>query len=433
MNKFNYDYSKLLMMKLLLSIPNYETNQSKIINTFEQALDIIKTMDNITCGAPKIIYLVGWQYLGHDDKYPAFFECNEALKRPQDATAKDSLIWLMEEGKKYNTIVSLHINFTDAYPDSPLWQEYIDNDLILRKSNGKLKCTGSWNGVKAYQVRYAKEFESGYFQKRIDKLCEYLPIQQQKTIHADAFFVRKGKNTTIAEEKLGRRKMVEYLISKGIDVTSEFIYREHNYGYRAHHGKSDIIDLIPAYWHLSLYRKDITTYQAYEIAGRQHDTLSKDKSLRWLIYGNVHGEDCFVENNRNPETFQKNFATDGVVYLFLNEHKRLKLNGYGKGRTFEHSDNIITFIKNKKIIQNDKILKIGESLCLPIAWKKGNYIAYSGSNTENVWYLANGCYNVYKVNLQNKELIDNINVENNKFVAKTEPGTQYYIERFSRN
>ena len=75
----------------------------------------------MSLGMPKIVYLVGWQYLGHDSKYPAWDSVNESLKRECDKTAKDSLLWLMEEGFKYNTTVSLHINIQDAYRDSPLW------------------------------------------------------------------------------------------------------------------------------------------------------------------------------------------------------------------------------------------------------------------------------------------------------------------------
>ncbi len=60
---------------------------------------------------PKIIYLVGWQNNGHDDKYPDIFEVNKALKRDEDETSYDSLMWLIKEAKKYNTIVSFHVNF----------------------------------------------------------------------------------------------------------------------------------------------------------------------------------------------------------------------------------------------------------------------------------------------------------------------------------
>lgn len=66
--KFNYDYSECMVMKLGLAIPDKEhTNKSKVLMTFDEALDYIKKIDNITQGITKIYYLVGWQYLGHDD------------------------------------------------------------------------------------------------------------------------------------------------------------------------------------------------------------------------------------------------------------------------------------------------------------------------------------------------------------------------------
>ena len=38
----------------------------------------------------------------------------------RDATAEESLRWLMREARKYNCLVALHINMFDAYEDSPL-------------------------------------------------------------------------------------------------------------------------------------------------------------------------------------------------------------------------------------------------------------------------------------------------------------------------
>ncbi|MDY3894777.1 MAG: hypothetical protein SOZ74_00610 [Candidatus Fimenecus sp.] len=79
--KFNYDYSQCIVMKLGMAVPYRENlGKSKVLLTFDEALDYIKKIDNITQGITKIYYLVGWQYLGHDDKYPDFFEVNEALK-----------------------------------------------------------------------------------------------------------------------------------------------------------------------------------------------------------------------------------------------------------------------------------------------------------------------------------------------------------------
>ncbi|MBQ8015129.1 MAG: hypothetical protein IJ264_02970 [Clostridia bacterium] len=48
---------------MFLAKPDYENNTSKVLINFEQALEIIKVIDNITQGIEKIIYLVGWQGL----------------------------------------------------------------------------------------------------------------------------------------------------------------------------------------------------------------------------------------------------------------------------------------------------------------------------------------------------------------------------------
>ena len=103
---------------------------STVFMTFAQALENLKIVDHITRGMPKIAYLMDWQYRGHDDKHPAWHEVNETLKRPTDATALASFLWLKREAQKYNTIVSVHINMTDAYPNSPLWDDYVKADLF---------------------------------------------------------------------------------------------------------------------------------------------------------------------------------------------------------------------------------------------------------------------------------------------------------------
>jgi hypothetical protein len=35
---------------------------------FEQALGVIRRLDHIPLGIPKIVYLVGWQFNAHDSK-----------------------------------------------------------------------------------------------------------------------------------------------------------------------------------------------------------------------------------------------------------------------------------------------------------------------------------------------------------------------------
>jgi len=239
-NQFNHDYSKTLVMKMLISLP--DTNGgTKVYCDLDKALNLIKQTDELTLGAPKIIYLVGWQYRGHDDLYPAFFEVNPALKRAGDKDARESLIWLMKEAKKYHTTVSFHINMTDAYDNSPLWKEYVDNDLISKNADGRLMVIGNYNGKKAYQINYRNEWEKGYAQMRIDKLLDLIPtLKESGTIHLDAWIAResKGHHETVETEREYQKKVCNYWKSKGIDITSEWVM-------------DYMTGLVPHYWHFN--------------------------------------------------------------------------------------------------------------------------------------------------------------------------------------
>src|SRR5690349_5080269 len=61
-----HKYDQSLVMKIFLAERTDAGKGCKVHLTFEQALEVIERLDRITCGAPKIIYLVGWQYNGHD-------------------------------------------------------------------------------------------------------------------------------------------------------------------------------------------------------------------------------------------------------------------------------------------------------------------------------------------------------------------------------
>lgn len=233
-----HKYHQTLVMKIFLAekrppVDEFGNPQDpcKVYLTFEQALEVIKKLDNVTCGIPKIVYLVGWQFDGHDSGYPSWAKVNHRLKRKQDNTAVDSLKWLMEEGFKYNTTVSLHINMLDAYQSSPLWETYVKNDIIGRWENGEFMKGEIFGGEQCYYVSYTREWQTGYAQKRIDELLEMLPIQRAGTIHIDAFHTyppanRRGPispwlGITPEEEAATQRKIIRYWRDKGVDVTCE--------------------------------------------------------------------------------------------------------------------------------------------------------------------------------------------------------------------
>lgn len=418
-------------MKLGIGSPDNKGG-CQLQNTFEQALEKIRIADALTAGAPKIVYLVGWQYHGHDDKYPAFFEVNEAAKRPQDACARDSLLWLMEEAKRYHTTVSLHINLSDAYPISPLWETYLKNDLILKNARGKPKVTGKWNGRTAYQVRFAAEYKSGFFQKRVDQLLALLPIEEAGTIHVDAFFVRKGKGTTIPEEKKYRRRMIAYFQQKGIDVTSEFIYRERNSGLRLHTGKSDIIGLIPAIWNLRMTQADYLRYPPQLLAGgKLNMDLQRDKDLQYLFYGNTSGEECFGLTDGWQEKFAKSFALGAVPYLFLNGHRVQKITGRGKNRAAFFEGGVQTAIRGKSILENGLLRKEDETLCLPIHWQERTWYAYAATRCEKEFTLPAKQIEISRICENGPELIEKQASDNGRFTLRFVGGSGYLIKLLS--
>lgn len=426
-----YDYTRTLMLKLDLAIPDPEMG-CKVMCTFDQALEIVKQIDRMTPGYTKVLYLVGWQYNGHDDRYPEFFEVNGQLKSPGDATARDSLLRLVEEAQKYNTVISYHINISDAYQESALWPEYMANDLILLGRNGQPKVTGVWGGRNAYQVRLAQEWESGYFQKRVDRLLELLPIEEAGTIHIDAFFVRKGRHTPIAREKAARRKMIEYFNSRGVEVTSEFIYREQNSGLRLHWGPSDTIGLIPAFWNPVLSPREILKYPAARVGyGEQCTALTPYKSLEWLIYGNLHGEDILLDHEKPAwaQQFLKRFITYTVPHYYLNQFQRQKVRGVGQSRRLCHSGGVVSCVDGHRIEQNGRVLKRGNDLCLPEVIRPNSYLAYSESGGEQTWYLAGKTANIRRLTPDGvSDQVERVPIINGAVRWHTQPESAWQIE-----
>ncbi|MHC4252525.1 MAG: endo-alpha-N-acetylgalactosaminidase family protein [Planctomycetota bacterium] len=208
---------------------------AKLFVTFEEGLEVVRRVHNVTCGVPQIVLLTGWQFEGHDSKYPSWAEVNRHLKRPQDETAVESLRWLIREARKYNCLATLHINMFDAYADSPLFQEYLDKDIIAKDKDGKPIVGNRWSGMDCYHVSYTQEWKHGLAQKRIDDLIAMVPeIQENHCVYVDAFLgARKADQQGPISPYLGhskeeegrtQRKIFRYWRDRDIDVASEHVW-----------------------------------------------------------------------------------------------------------------------------------------------------------------------------------------------------------------
>ena len=364
---YNIDYSMTLVMKIGISIPDIKNGGTKIINTFDQALEIIKAADELSLGIPKVVYLVGTQYNGHDDKYPSLFEVNKALKRPGDKSAKESLVWLMNEAKKYQTIVSLHINMTDAYDDSPLWDEYVKNDLISKTASGRLMRIGHYNDKDAYQINYKNEWNKGYTKMRIDSLLKVIPeLRDAGTIHIDAWIARdsKGHYESMVTEAEYQKKALAYWREQGIDVTSEWVM-------------DYMVGLVPFAWHFNaMSQEDYLKIPAsvYTGSGLNPDVRYTDFALGFLFGKSMYGETVFpsLYQKKRVDTWQELFVKDFFLnvlqYNFLNRHDRLKVEGEGHNRVAYFSDGVKVSLADSTVTDNGLLLREKDFVFFPMLW-----------------------------------------------------------------
>ena len=408
-----HQYNQTLTLKLFMAQAMYDgklkrkdNGKSELFLTCEKALDIIRRIDNLTLGIPKIVYLVGWQYNGHDSKYPAWFEVNEAIKRPVDANGFESIKWLMREAEKYHTVVSLHINMFDAYEDSPLWDKYVKNNIIARNKDSTLR-SAEWG----YPISYAQEWKTGFTKKRIDTLCRLLPLAKAGTIHIDAFhswpptpvIKPDGKDTivltrniispflnfTVSDETEAQRQIFKYWASKGIDVTSEgvdFLRETAFEGYQH-----------MAWWFGGKPEYYLKWPSSYYCGGM-------DKSDWGKLFGtSMHGEEIVRQNPVKLVGFIEDFCTKTAIWYFLNRLDRLYL---VEGKDFKSagfSDSVNVFLSENeyRITRGKSIIAENGDLLIPSLWRgNSSMIAYSRNGYKNKkWILMKEWSNVTRVKL----------------------------------
>lgn len=425
------NYPGTITMKMVMSVPvKGSKTESHVSARFDYALDVIRQIDNVTRGIPKVIYLVGWQYQGHDDKYPAWFEVNEHLKCTscEHETALDCLKWLMDEAyEKYNTRVSLHINSTDAYKDSPLWQTYVDNDLISKTLIGTLKKIGTWEGESAYQVNYTNEWEKGFYKQRVDQLLEMFDgrIQRAGTIHSDAFFCRSSKQSNVRTEQEARVRMIRYWRDCGVDLTTEFLHdgNEKNAGGDG----SGLLGVCPMVWHFNQSIESYMTRPASMITGGGINDIEygEDKETVEILFGrNMWGEDLLTTREKygldyNPtwaEQFRAQFCTQTLPYTYQNQFDRLRL----ENNVVVYSDGLVANANNRTVFRDGKLIRENDNVFVPATWKENEVIAYSANGyTNKTWRFQKEfeatAVDVYSIDKTGATLIaSNIDVTNGR-------------------
>lgn len=448
--KWNYDYSQTLWMKMYLAEPkDFARGSSDVFITFEQALDIIKAIDAMTQGIPKIVYLVGWQGLGHDDCYPEMEVVNEALKRNCDAAARDSLWWLFGEAKRYNTVVSFHGNLADAYGDTPCFPELAAANALANGRDGKPAVIENFNGRDAYKISYKGFYESGLFKRIWDRFCAATPVREAGTVHLDNFCIAQSLNpyTSVAEEAEARNKMLDYIASLGIDVTSEYTYRELEW--RADSPDHPIrrmlyasavdplpegdwrdapmrtLGRIPATW----WTSNVTAEECIRIPAALYSGRLTDPKEKDAFYGAMHGEEIWRQHGNDPadwyEAFLFEFCTMQLPYFYLNRHDRLRLEETDDAYTVYFSNGIVSEGKTKSIRESGVTLKAGDDVLLPLDSGNTTFIAYSKAGRDGEWNIPQADFSdaaVFDVTPAGNVPRGSARIENGKIRLCVRPG-----------
>ncbi len=411
---FFRDYHQTLVMKLFLGMEGEPVERLEkeplfqkprdVLCTFGEALKVIRKADSLTRGIPKIIYLVGWQKGGHDHGYPAWDEVNPRLKRAQDATALDSLRWLIREARQYHTTVSLHINMTDAYERSPLWDEYVSKDCLARDEQGKLLSPGiQMKGEPMYNVVYPKEWEVGLAQRRIDNLIAMVPeLEDGHTIHIDVFIAQREGGKPIspwhAKPESGgltpdkyvetQRKIFHYWRDRGFDVTGEGIFWAHPPG-------EGFTGLQPFSW----WYPDDKKYQMEIpecLMARGRADRAGDGDFRFGA--SMHGEEIWQKDCIDMPGFLGMFCRTTLPWYYLSRLDRVR---FADGALY-YSDGVVARTESgKKIIRKgDFILREDDDLFVPALWNAKEIIAYSQSGYRNkTWRIPEDWRNVRRVDV----------------------------------
>ncbi len=443
--KFKYDYSKTLWMKMYLADPDFDNNRSNVYVTFEQALEIVKAVDKITQGIQKIIYLVGWQGLGHDDCWPEMDTVNEYLKRDEDKTAHDSFLWLYEEAKKYNTVISVHVNVSDAVKEDGIFHELVATDSVCKDINGKPAVLQMLNNRNCYKTSYKQLWESGIFKRLFDRFLEVIPAAEAGTIHLDNFCLAESLNpkTYIEEQDEARNAMLDYMFEKGVEITSEFTFREAHFRNESitspnremyAEAGEDMTEIpwesvpirtlgkIPATW----WTSQVSMNECIEIPPSLYSGHLNDKALMPVFYGTMHGEDIWRKYGNDSAdwapAFIKEFCTYHVPYTYLNRYNRLGYTEnpdaeYEKKYTVNLSDGVVSKAEDLSITKNGVVLKKENDVILPLTEDNKIFIAYSENGKDGEWNIPDADFDkakVYNITADGNEYFCDVTVEDKK-------------------
>lgn len=438
---------KLMSYKIRMQIYGQTSNNNYELD-FEDALEAIRRVDNLTRGLEKKCYLVGWQLNGHDTGFPDLSTVNPRHKRPMDETSLESLKWLIKEAKeKYNTTITLHVNFSDAYTDDdPLSPEMVKNQLMIRNADGSLREMGTgWAGHKGYYVSAPANYFTGNWQNNIIKpLLTMLPELEGQSVHPDAWYSHSDPyyGLTSYDTTDAQRRSAQYLRETyNMDLTTEF---DVAFGAGESHPEDHNL-YFPMIWQRGWSKTNPLMTPSYIQSGVNE--LAYD-GVTLSAAGRYFGEGTAVEPNLWNGTYgpiempglKQSFAEKELTRQYLNTLLRSTLEdneetggeavlyaGDGtKVVSAWNGDDTIPY-KRTVTVDDDVILQEPGNVFMPMTWRSGLEIQAWSQNgyTDRGWKLPKEwegveSVDIYDLSLEGLRYLDTAEVSGREFTMSLE-------------
>jgi hypothetical protein len=246
--------------------------------------------------------------------------------------------------------------------------------------------------------------------------------------------------------------MLDYVMSLGIDVTSEYTYRElplradaGHHPVRKYYGlyEKDLpvggncdapihtLGRVPAVWWMSnMTIDDCISIQPSEFSGYLNDAV-----LKTVFYGTMHGEDIWMNNGIEKDVwvplFIKEFCTHHIPYIYLNRHKRLSYKEDDGNYIVSFSGGVESTGKTKSITKNGALLKQGNDVILPLTEDNKIFIAYSESGKDGEWNIPDAEFekaSIYNITADGNEYIGDVTVTDKKIPLSLKAGQAVTIK-----
>ena len=343
----------------------------------DKILADIRTVDIVTRGIPKVVVLPGLQkaepgYAPWDSHWPSFSPLRDGLARPGVNERSDEAVrWLMTEAKKYNTHVTFHLDLNGVCDHDVLFQLYKDNGLLILQQG-----MADFDGV----INRKREFELGFFQKRIDAIVERFPeLRQTKLVKTDWNIAYTGKNFSLEDHVNGEKRCLEYLKKQhGIEVITELVQTDHPenlYGMRP---------MAMSFWRGNTIGKMDAPAYIFCGGGSQGGAWTAGKCnfpLTELLFGatiQVEGrlpgaELDYCDSPEGEYKLCRDFSASILPWYYLNRLLRVS---YKENQEVQFSNGVRSFVEKASvsITADGEYIRQGGDIFIPALWRNNKEI-----------------------------------------------------------